>query len=123
MAKSYSKGRKNCGKKEKLLVTSNFSFFHSVFKRTVLHTIKSKSLFGRGLIQFPKLLEREREREREREGEREREREREREGEREGERERERGGPAVHLSQINYRYFHSCILLGDAVPWYLSCAH
>ena len=28
-------GRKHCGKQEKLLVTSNFSFSHSVFKRLV----------------------------------------------------------------------------------------
>ena len=32
--------------KEKLLVTSNFSFSHSVFKRLVLQTCKNKGLFG-----------------------------------------------------------------------------
>ena len=35
--------------KEKLLVTSNFSFSHSVFKRLVLQTRKNKGLFGVGL--------------------------------------------------------------------------
>ena len=37
------------GKKEKLLVTSNFSFSHSVFKGLVQHTRKNKGLFGKGL--------------------------------------------------------------------------
>ena len=36
--------------KEKLLVTSNFSFPHSVFKRLVLLTRKTQGLFGKGLI-------------------------------------------------------------------------
>ena len=35
--------------KEKLLVTSNFSFSHSVFKRLVLQTRKNQGLFGKGL--------------------------------------------------------------------------
>ena len=40
--------------KEKLHVTSNFSFLHSVFKRLVLQTHKNKNirlfkLFGKGL--------------------------------------------------------------------------
>ena len=34
----------------KLLVTSNFSFSHSVFKRIVLQTRKNQGLFGKGLI-------------------------------------------------------------------------
>ena len=34
---------------EKLLVMSNFSFSHSVFKRLVLHTCKNQGLFGKGL--------------------------------------------------------------------------
>ena len=38
--------------KEKLLVTSNFSFSHCVFKRLVLQTCKNQGLFGKGLI-FP----------------------------------------------------------------------
>ena len=41
-------GRKHCGKKEKLLVTSNFSFSHSVFKRLALQTRKNQGLFGKG---------------------------------------------------------------------------
>ena len=43
-------GRKHCGEKEKLLVTSNFSFSHSVFKRLVVQTRKNRGLFGKGLI-------------------------------------------------------------------------
>ena len=35
--------------KEKLLVSSNFSFSHSVFKRLVLQTHKTQGLFGKGL--------------------------------------------------------------------------
>ena len=35
--------------KKKLLVTSNFSFSHSVFKRLVLETHKNQGLFGKGL--------------------------------------------------------------------------
>ena len=42
-------GRKHCGKKEKLLVTSNFSFSRSVFKRVLLQTRKSQGLFGNRL--------------------------------------------------------------------------
>ena len=36
--------------KEKLLITSNFSFSHSVFKRLVLQTRKNQELFGKKLI-------------------------------------------------------------------------
>ena len=50
MAESSPNGRKHCGQKEKLLVTSNFSFSHSVFKRLVLQTRTNQGLFGRGLI-------------------------------------------------------------------------
>ena len=49
MAKSFLKGEKTLWKKEKLLVTSNFSFSHSVFKRLVLQTRKNQGLFGKGL--------------------------------------------------------------------------
>ena len=35
---------------EKLLVTSNFSFSHSVFKRLVLQTYKNQGLFGKGFM-------------------------------------------------------------------------
>ena len=38
--------------KEKLLVTSNFSFSHIVFKRHVLQTRKNQGLFGKGLAPF-----------------------------------------------------------------------
>ena len=41
--------RKQCGKKEKLLVTSNFSFSHSVFKRLVSQGHQKVSLCGNGL--------------------------------------------------------------------------
>ena len=44
-----SKRVENTGEKEKLLVTSNFSFSHSVFKRLVLQTRENQSLFGKGL--------------------------------------------------------------------------
>ena len=46
------KGRKNCGKKEKLLVTSNFSFSHKVFE---LQARKNKALFGKGIKAFADL--------------------------------------------------------------------
>ena len=36
------------GKSEKLLVTSDFSFSHSVFKRLGLQTCIKKGLFGKG---------------------------------------------------------------------------
>ena len=42
-------GRKHFEKEEKLLVTSNFSFSHSVFKRLVLQTRKNRGLFGKGI--------------------------------------------------------------------------
>ena len=39
----------NTVEKEKLLVMSNFSFSHNVFKRLVLQTHKNQGLFGKGL--------------------------------------------------------------------------
>ena len=42
-------GRKTLWEKEKLLVTSNFSYSHCVFKRLVLQTGKNQGLFGKGL--------------------------------------------------------------------------
>ena len=42
-------GRKHSVEKEKLLITSNFFFSHSVFNRLVLQTSKSQGLFGKGL--------------------------------------------------------------------------
>ena len=46
----FSKKVKRLWEKEKLLVTSNFSFSHSVFKRPVRQTSENKGLFGKGLI-------------------------------------------------------------------------
>ena len=37
------------GKVEKMLVISNFYFFHSVFKRLVMQTRKNQGLLGKGL--------------------------------------------------------------------------
>ena len=37
--------------KEKMLVTSNFSFSHSIFKRPILQTSKNQGLFGKELNQ------------------------------------------------------------------------
>ena len=47
--KVHSNGWKKLWEKEKLVVTSNFSFSHSVFKRHVLQTRKNQGLFGKGL--------------------------------------------------------------------------
>ena len=49
MVKSYPNGYKTEWEKEKLLITSNFSFSHSVFNRLVLQTRKNQGLFGKGL--------------------------------------------------------------------------
>ena len=49
MAESSPNGYKTPWEKEELLVTSNFSFSHSVFKRLVLQTRKNQGLFGKGL--------------------------------------------------------------------------
>ena len=49
MAESSPNREKTLREKEKLLVTSNFSFSHSVFKRLVLQTHKNQGLFGKGL--------------------------------------------------------------------------
>ena len=46
---SYPNRKKTVREKEKLLVTSNFSFSHSVFKRLVLQTRKNHGLFGKGM--------------------------------------------------------------------------
>ena len=48
LAETFQKGRKHW-KKEKLLVTSNFFFSHSVFERTLLQTCENQGLFGKGL--------------------------------------------------------------------------
>ena len=49
MAESYPDGWKTLWEKEKLLVTSNFSFSHSVFKRLVSQGRQKVSLCGNGL--------------------------------------------------------------------------
>ena len=51
MAKSYPNGYKTLCEKEKLLVTSNFSFSHSVFKRLVSQGRQKVSLSGNGVSQ------------------------------------------------------------------------
>ena len=40
-----------------MLVTNNFSFFHSVFKRLVLQTRKNQGLFGKGLKNIPEPID------------------------------------------------------------------
>ena len=45
MDENFPKGQKTLWEKEKLLVTSNFSFSHCVFKSLVLPTRKNKGLF------------------------------------------------------------------------------
>ena len=52
LAKSYLNGYKTLWEKEKLLIRSNFSFSHSVFKRLVLQTCKNQGLFGKGLYRY-----------------------------------------------------------------------
>ena len=49
MAYGFPNGVKTLWEKEKLLVTSNFSFSHSVFKRLVLQICTNQGLFGKGL--------------------------------------------------------------------------
>ena len=52
MTESSPNGSKTLWEKEKLLVTSKFSFSHSVFKRLVLQTRKNQGLFGKGLTLY-----------------------------------------------------------------------
>ena len=47
--RSSQNGLKTMWEKKKLLVTSNFFFSHSVFKRLVLQTRQYQGLFGKGL--------------------------------------------------------------------------
>ena len=49
MTNIYTNRLKTLWEKEKLLITSNFSFSRSVFKRLVLRTCKNQGLFGKGL--------------------------------------------------------------------------
>ena len=50
MLETSPNGQKTLWEKEKLLITSNFSFSHSVFKRLVLQTRENQGLFGKGLM-------------------------------------------------------------------------
>ena len=50
MGESYPNREKTLWEKEKLLVTSNFSFSHSVFKRLVSQGRQKVSLCGNGLM-------------------------------------------------------------------------
>ena len=52
MAESYPNGWETLWEKEKLLVTSNFSFSHSVFKRFVSQGRQKVSLCGNGLSEL-----------------------------------------------------------------------
>ena len=49
MDESSPKGQKTLWETEKLLITSNFSFSHRVFKRFVRQIYKNKGLLGKGL--------------------------------------------------------------------------
>ena len=49
MVEFFSK-KKTLWEKEKLLVTSNFSFSYSVFKRLVQQTRENQGLFGKDII-------------------------------------------------------------------------
>ena len=53
MTGSSPKGLKTLWEKEKLLVSSNCSFSHSVFKRLVLQTRKNQGSVGKGLRYQP----------------------------------------------------------------------
>ena len=56
MAESYPNSQKTVKKsreKEKFLVTSNFSFSHSVIKRLLLQTCRNQGFFGKGLSDKP----------------------------------------------------------------------
>ena len=48
----FSKRVENTVGKGEMLVTSNFSFSYSVFKRLVLQTRKNQGLFGKGLTKI-----------------------------------------------------------------------
>ena len=52
MAESPLKGQKTLWEKVKLLITSNFSLSHSVFRRLILLTHKNQGLFEKGLKAF-----------------------------------------------------------------------
>ena len=52
MLESYPHGKETLWEKEKLLVMSNFSFSHSVFKRLVSQGRQKMSLCGNGLKSY-----------------------------------------------------------------------
>ena len=56
IAESYPNGYKTLWEKEKLLVTSNFSFSHSVFKRLVSLGHQNVLLCGNGLTLYHTIL-------------------------------------------------------------------
>ena len=49
MTEGSAKGKRTLSEKEKLLVTRNFSFSLSVFKRLVLLSCRNQGLFGKGI--------------------------------------------------------------------------
>ena len=57
MAETSPSWKKTLWEKEKLLVTSNFSFSRSVFKRLVLQTRKNQGLFGKGLKELQETMD------------------------------------------------------------------
>ena len=56
MAESYPNGLITLWEKEKLLITSNFSFFHSVFKRLISQGCQKVLLCGNGLTHYHTIL-------------------------------------------------------------------
>ena len=54
VTESSPNGTKTLWEKEKLLVTSNFSFSHSVFKKVLMQTRKNQGLFGKELKDLKK---------------------------------------------------------------------
>ena len=56
MVLSSPKGQKTLSEKVKLLITSNFTFSHSVFIRLVLQRRKNQGLFGKGLTLYHTIL-------------------------------------------------------------------
>ena len=60
MAESFPNRKKTLWEKEKLLIMSNFSLSHCVFKRPVFQTRKNQGLLGKGLKGKIFLRERER---------------------------------------------------------------
>ena len=52
-SREFSKRIENTLEKQKLIVTSNFFFSHSVFKRLILQICKNQGFFGKGLNCYP----------------------------------------------------------------------